>query len=78
MNKDEKVEYKCEVCGTSIDVSKTQYTFSGHRKGHCEQCEKIISLRDVVKRHWDDLGIGKAPMRKANMESGKSILLVMV
>ena len=54
MNNDEKVEYKCEVCGTSIDVSKTQYTFLGHRKGHCEQCEKIISLRDVVKRHWDE------------------------
>ena len=54
MNNDKKLEYKCEVCGTSIDVSKTKYTFFGLRKGHCEQCEKIISLRDVVKRHWDE------------------------
>ena len=53
MNKGEKAEYKCEVCGTPIDESQTQYTFSGHRKGHCKQCEKIINLRDVVKRHWD-------------------------
>ena len=54
MNNDKKLEYKCEVCGTSIDVSKNQYTFFGQRKVHCEQCEKIISLRDVVKRHWDE------------------------
>ena len=54
MNNNKKVEYKCEVCGTSIDVSQTQCTFSGHRKGRCEQCEKIISLRDVVKKHWEE------------------------